>query len=316
MGERDEAATVNIVASFATFVAASALTARVVTDGPMLALDKLFFVDSFNVFLVALTAFVGFTTSIFSRPVHAHRARARPRERGAAAPLPQHVPALQLHDAAGAPHQQHGHPVGGARGGDAHHRAARVALPDAGEPRGGVEVLHPVRRRHRPGAVRHDPAVLRGGEAARRGRRRAAVDRARRGQGAARADRALARVRVPARRVRHEGGPGPAAQLAARRARGGPDAGLGRALRAPAQRRALRGRALQGAGRGRDPDRVREEPDDGLRPPVGRRRRVPALAPEGHQAPVRLLVDRAHGHHHVRVRHGRRRSPTSPGCCT
>ncbi len=68
MGERDEAATVNIVASFATFVAAAVLTARVVTDGPMLALDKLFFVDSFNVFLVALTAFVGFTTSIFSRP--------------------------------------------------------------------------------------------------------------------------------------------------------------------------------------------------------------------------------------------------------
>ena len=68
MGERDEAATVNIVASFATFVAAAVLTARVVTDGPMLALDRLFFVDSFNVFLVALTAFVGFTTSIFSRP--------------------------------------------------------------------------------------------------------------------------------------------------------------------------------------------------------------------------------------------------------
>jgi len=68
MGERDEAAAVNIVASFCTFVAAAVLTARVVTEGPMLAVDKLFFVDSFNVFLVALTAFVGFTTSIFSRP--------------------------------------------------------------------------------------------------------------------------------------------------------------------------------------------------------------------------------------------------------
>jgi hydrogenase-4 component F len=31
-------------------------------------LDRLFFVDPFNVFLVALTAFVGFTTSLFSRP--------------------------------------------------------------------------------------------------------------------------------------------------------------------------------------------------------------------------------------------------------
>jgi len=68
MGERDSAATVNIGASLATFAAAVALTIRVVTDGPLLALDKLFFVDSFNVFLVALTAFVGCTTSVFSRP--------------------------------------------------------------------------------------------------------------------------------------------------------------------------------------------------------------------------------------------------------
>ena len=37
-------------------------------DGPLLVLDRQFFVDPFNVFLVALTAFVGFTTAIFSRP--------------------------------------------------------------------------------------------------------------------------------------------------------------------------------------------------------------------------------------------------------
>ena len=36
--------------------------------GPAFALGKLFFVDPLNVFLVALTAFVGWTTSIFSRP--------------------------------------------------------------------------------------------------------------------------------------------------------------------------------------------------------------------------------------------------------
>mgnify|MGYP003352057663 CR=1 FL=1 len=41
------------------------LTVRVVADGPLTALDEQFFVDSFNVFLVALTAFVAFTT-IFS----------------------------------------------------------------------------------------------------------------------------------------------------------------------------------------------------------------------------------------------------------
>ncbi len=34
----------------------------------MLVGHEQFFVDSFNVFLVALTAFVGFTTALFSRP--------------------------------------------------------------------------------------------------------------------------------------------------------------------------------------------------------------------------------------------------------
>ena len=68
VGHRDEAPIVNVAASLATLIAAAVLTARVVVDGPMLVLGKVFFVDSFNVFLVALTAFVGFTTSIFSRP--------------------------------------------------------------------------------------------------------------------------------------------------------------------------------------------------------------------------------------------------------
>ena len=70
------------------------------------------------------------------------------------------------------------------------------------------------------------------------------------GEGRARATRAEPRVRVPAGRLRHQGGPRAAAQLAARRARGGPDADLGGALRPAAERRDLRGRALQGAGRG------------------------------------------------------------------
>ncbi len=68
IGERDEAHAVNIGVSLLTLLAASALTWRVAVDGPLLVLDKQFFVDPFNVFLVALTAFVGFTTSIFSRP--------------------------------------------------------------------------------------------------------------------------------------------------------------------------------------------------------------------------------------------------------
>ncbi|MFO1311341.1 MAG: hydrogenase 4 subunit F [Burkholderiales bacterium] len=66
LGHRRVAAKINTIASLATFVASAALTARVVREGPLLVLDRQFFVDPFNVFLVALTAFVGFTTSIFS----------------------------------------------------------------------------------------------------------------------------------------------------------------------------------------------------------------------------------------------------------
>jgi len=68
IGHRHEAPAVNVLVSFLSFAAAAALTARVISEGPMLVLDKQFFVDPFNVFLVALTAFVGFTTSLFSRP--------------------------------------------------------------------------------------------------------------------------------------------------------------------------------------------------------------------------------------------------------
>src|SRR5437764_14800769 len=68
IGERDFAPEINVVASLCTLIAAGALTVRVISAGPMLVLDRLFFVDPFNVFLVALTAFVGFTTALFSRP--------------------------------------------------------------------------------------------------------------------------------------------------------------------------------------------------------------------------------------------------------
>ena len=68
VGDRPQAPAVNVAACFFTFLAAIALTVRVIIDGPMLVLDRQFFVDPFNVFLVALTAFVGLTTAIFSRP--------------------------------------------------------------------------------------------------------------------------------------------------------------------------------------------------------------------------------------------------------
>jgi hydrogenase-4 component F len=67
-GHRRWAPELNAAMSLATLVAAAALTVRVIAEGPMTVLDEQFFVDPFNVFLVALTAFVGFTTALFSRP--------------------------------------------------------------------------------------------------------------------------------------------------------------------------------------------------------------------------------------------------------
>ncbi|MDR2787761.1 MAG: hydrogenase 4 subunit F, partial [Candidatus Accumulibacter sp.] len=68
VGHRAYAAAINIAGSLATLAAAAALTIRVVRDGPMNVLGEHFFVDPLNVFLIALTALVGFTTSVFSRP--------------------------------------------------------------------------------------------------------------------------------------------------------------------------------------------------------------------------------------------------------
>ncbi len=68
IGERRWAPEANVLMSLATFIASAALTARVVASGPMLVWDEQFFIDPFNVFLVALTAFVGLTTALFSRP--------------------------------------------------------------------------------------------------------------------------------------------------------------------------------------------------------------------------------------------------------
>ncbi|GHU29133.1 hydrogenase 4 subunit F [Betaproteobacteria bacterium] len=67
-GHRPYAANINIAGSLATLLAAVLLTIRIVRDGPMNVLGENFFVDPLNVFLIALTALVGFTTSVFSRP--------------------------------------------------------------------------------------------------------------------------------------------------------------------------------------------------------------------------------------------------------
>ncbi len=68
IGHRRNAPLVNVVVSSLTFLAAAGLTVRIIEHGPLLVLDRQFVVDPFNVFLVALTAFVGMTTALFSRP--------------------------------------------------------------------------------------------------------------------------------------------------------------------------------------------------------------------------------------------------------
>lgn len=67
-GHRRYAPGLNGAMSLATLLAALALTVRVIKDGPISAFSEQFFIDPFNVFLVTLTAFVAFTTSMFSRP--------------------------------------------------------------------------------------------------------------------------------------------------------------------------------------------------------------------------------------------------------
>ena len=67
-GSRHHAPEINAFFSFLTLLVSAFLTWRVIEQGPMMVGDGWFFIDSFNVFLVALTAFVAFTTTLFSRP--------------------------------------------------------------------------------------------------------------------------------------------------------------------------------------------------------------------------------------------------------
>ena len=62
------AAHLNIGLCAVTFLGAAALTAKVIESGSIVVFDEQLFVDSLNVFLVALTAFVSLTTAMFSRP--------------------------------------------------------------------------------------------------------------------------------------------------------------------------------------------------------------------------------------------------------
>ena len=66
-GARPRAPELNVAFSAGALLAAAALAARVIAEGNLLLGREQFFVDPFNVFLITLTAFVGLTTSLFSR---------------------------------------------------------------------------------------------------------------------------------------------------------------------------------------------------------------------------------------------------------
>ncbi|MEA5097130.1 MAG: hydrogenase 4 subunit F [Burkholderiaceae bacterium] len=68
IGHREIAPEINAGLSLGTFIAVAVLSMRIVDTGSESAFNELFFVDSLNIFLVFLTAFVGLTTSLFSRP--------------------------------------------------------------------------------------------------------------------------------------------------------------------------------------------------------------------------------------------------------
>ena len=68
LGARRFAPELNVAFSLLTFLAACALTVHVVGAGTLTFGHDQFFIDAFNVFLVTLTALVGLTTAIFSRP--------------------------------------------------------------------------------------------------------------------------------------------------------------------------------------------------------------------------------------------------------
>ena len=68
VGHKPWAARLNVALCAVTFLGAAGLTASVVANGPMVAFNEQFFLDSLNVFLVVLTAFVSLTTAMFSGP--------------------------------------------------------------------------------------------------------------------------------------------------------------------------------------------------------------------------------------------------------
>lgn len=72
IGHRPDVGRQNVWLNGACLLVTLWLAANVLDQGTILSSGKGFLIDSFNVYLIVLTAFVGFTTSIFSAPYMAH----------------------------------------------------------------------------------------------------------------------------------------------------------------------------------------------------------------------------------------------------
>jgi hydrogenase-4 component F len=72
IGHRPIGGWINVAVGAVTFATSLAMALDVFAHGPTLSSGRMFYIDAFNVYLVTLTAFVGLTTSIFSRPYMRH----------------------------------------------------------------------------------------------------------------------------------------------------------------------------------------------------------------------------------------------------
>ena len=82
IGHHRHAGWVNVALTGATLVSSLWLALTIFEHGPLLSESKLLYIDAFNVYLVVLTAFVGLTTAIFSRPYMQHEVVTRNLGRG------------------------------------------------------------------------------------------------------------------------------------------------------------------------------------------------------------------------------------------
>lgn len=71
-GHKQETGRLNVRFNVVTLVATVWLAINVLNNGTILSSGKAFIIDSFNVYLIVLTAFIGLTTSIFSAPYMEH----------------------------------------------------------------------------------------------------------------------------------------------------------------------------------------------------------------------------------------------------